>query len=313
MGHSDTVYLLNGRCIEGEFSNTYELERISAAMIERIEILRGPSSVLYGADALGGVINIITRHPREGLELSLEAQYGANADGEGTRRTLAFDIRGGSDKLRYGLYASALRRSPYDEGETAQVTVPQSGSQIPPSSHPNPQISNNLQDSYEVDVDYRDDAEVDTVGGEVEFSLTDNLNLGLEFSYLQEQREKAYISSRYATTLVANGKTIQAANIPARWHDDNERPDLAATIDWAMNERLDVRYRLQSSRYEKDRVVYALSYADLGYTSQADSASSENQSTLRQGVNELTSVWRPAGIPAGAFAGELRPGFQGAG
>jgi outer membrane receptor protein involved in Fe transport len=35
--------------------------------IEQIEIVRGPSSVLYGSDALGGVVNIVTRRAREGL------------------------------------------------------------------------------------------------------------------------------------------------------------------------------------------------------------------------------------------------------
>ncbi|WP_200197157.1 TonB-dependent receptor plug domain-containing protein [Halorhodospira abdelmalekii] len=57
----DTVILIDGRRVIGEPSRRYELNRIPAGRIERIEIVKGPGSVLYGSDALGGVINIITK------------------------------------------------------------------------------------------------------------------------------------------------------------------------------------------------------------------------------------------------------------
>ena len=44
--------------------------------VERIEVVRGPSSVLYGSDAMGGVINIITHEPRERTEVEFTASYG---------------------------------------------------------------------------------------------------------------------------------------------------------------------------------------------------------------------------------------------
>lgn len=64
---SDILILLNGRRIPGEGSggtvqgNTYVLQRLNVANIERIEILRGPAGALYGSEAKDGVINIITR------------------------------------------------------------------------------------------------------------------------------------------------------------------------------------------------------------------------------------------------------------
>lgn len=45
--------------------------------VERIEVVRGPSSVLFGPDAMAGVINIITRRPAEGFRTDLTAAYGA--------------------------------------------------------------------------------------------------------------------------------------------------------------------------------------------------------------------------------------------
>src|SRR5690606_2109127 len=49
------------------------LARIPASSIERIEVLKGASSVLYGSDAIGGVINIITRKPRKGFRGDIQA------------------------------------------------------------------------------------------------------------------------------------------------------------------------------------------------------------------------------------------------
>lgn len=294
LGGSDTLYLIDGRRVEGEFSNSFELERIAASMIDRIEIVRGPASMLYGADALGGVVNIITKQPTSGLEGSVDLQYGANNHGDGERSLLSADLRGGSEALRFSLYANRMSRDPYAERETARVTVPQSGTQIAPSAHPNARIRKGLKDSYDVDVEYRDKADVDTIGGAVELLPTPELKLRLDLNAMQEDREGTYISSRYATTVLASGRPIQAANIPARQYDDNERLDTALGLDWSPFRTLDLRYRLQYSRYEKDRVAYAIPFADLGYATREASASAVNRSTMEQWVNELTGVWRPA-------------------
>lgn len=46
-------------------------------MAERVEVLRGPASVLYGSNAMGGVVNIVTRQPQEGVQTQVHAGYGA--------------------------------------------------------------------------------------------------------------------------------------------------------------------------------------------------------------------------------------------
>jgi vitamin B12 transporter len=57
------------------------LQNLSPSMIERIEIVRGPRSTLYGSDAMGGVVQIFTRR-REGTALGAEARYGSYETGE---------------------------------------------------------------------------------------------------------------------------------------------------------------------------------------------------------------------------------------
>lgn len=65
MNTNQSLILIDGRRLTGEdtstTANVYELNRININNVERIEIVRGPVSSLYGSDALGGVINIIMK------------------------------------------------------------------------------------------------------------------------------------------------------------------------------------------------------------------------------------------------------------
>ena len=72
--------------------------------VERIEVVRGPLSVLYGSDALGGVVNIITRRPTRERELDYTLSYGSF-------QSYQHRIRGGAQLGRFGFYATADRRS----------------------------------------------------------------------------------------------------------------------------------------------------------------------------------------------------------
>ncbi|WP_286592197.1 TonB-dependent receptor [Sphingobacterium sp. N143] len=59
---SYVMVLVDGQPMLGRNNGNFDLSRISVTNIERIEIIKGASSCLYGSDALGGAINIITRH-----------------------------------------------------------------------------------------------------------------------------------------------------------------------------------------------------------------------------------------------------------
>lgn len=75
---SDRVLiLLNGERLAAGSGSTIDLTQISAADIERIEIVKGATSALYGSEAMGGVINIITRQPIDPFSLMLEADAGS--------------------------------------------------------------------------------------------------------------------------------------------------------------------------------------------------------------------------------------------
>jgi outer membrane receptor for ferrienterochelin and colicins len=61
IGGQNIKILINGAPINGRENGNIDLNQINIANAERIEIVKGPMSVLYGSDALGGVINIITK------------------------------------------------------------------------------------------------------------------------------------------------------------------------------------------------------------------------------------------------------------
>ena len=65
-------------------SRSYDLSHLLVENIERIEILRGPQSTLYGSDAIGGIINIITRKGEGKPQLHLSTYGGSYRTFAGT-------------------------------------------------------------------------------------------------------------------------------------------------------------------------------------------------------------------------------------
>ncbi|MDR0624402.1 MAG: TonB-dependent receptor [Treponema sp.] len=71
MGEGRVLYLIDGRRVAGRIAQRLDGDTMPLSNVERIEIVRGPQSALYGSDGIGGVINIITKKP--GDKLSLQA------------------------------------------------------------------------------------------------------------------------------------------------------------------------------------------------------------------------------------------------
>ena len=86
-----TLILVDGERVTGRVGGVFDLRRLSTADIERVEIARGAASTQYGADAVAGVINIITRPPAEGVggDLRLRAATRKSLDATG-RLTLGW-------------------------------------------------------------------------------------------------------------------------------------------------------------------------------------------------------------------------------
>ncbi|MBL0731509.1 MAG: TonB-dependent receptor, partial [Desulfosarcina sp.] len=83
LGNKRTLVLIDGmRFSSGFRDTTVDLSEVPTEMIERIEIIRGPTSALYGSEGIGGVINIITKKAPKKFSGSAGVRYGMNTYGD---------------------------------------------------------------------------------------------------------------------------------------------------------------------------------------------------------------------------------------
>jgi outer membrane receptor for ferrienterochelin and colicins len=96
---SDTLFLLDGRRVSASSDvvahSDFELDWIPIEAIERIEIVRGPLSSLYGSEALGGVVNVVTRAETREWSGSARLRTGTLTDASGGRERQAGFYAGG--------------------------------------------------------------------------------------------------------------------------------------------------------------------------------------------------------------------------
>jgi vitamin B12 transporter len=95
-----SIVLIDGQRFGSATSGDAALSRIPLSQIERIEILRGPASSLYGADAIGGVIQIFTKRGDGAARLNASTGYGSYRTSDSS-----LGVSGGSELVSYSLQA----------------------------------------------------------------------------------------------------------------------------------------------------------------------------------------------------------------
>ncbi|MGC9472517.1 MAG: TonB-dependent receptor [Bacteroidales bacterium] len=106
--------LINSRPVVSSLASVYAIEQIPVTMIERVEIIRGGGSALYGSNAIAGTINIITREPEaNSVSLSNTTQLMSGMDADVHTGLNASVV---SDDYRAGVtvFGSSRTRNPYD-------------------------------------------------------------------------------------------------------------------------------------------------------------------------------------------------------
>lgn len=120
-----TQILMDSRPVFSSMASVYGLEQVPAAMIDRIEVVRGGGSAVYGANAIAGVVNIITKEPvRNFVNLTNTSNVNERA-GYDINTDLNASVMSENRKIGAYIFASHRTRSAYDRDDDGFSEVPQ--------------------------------------------------------------------------------------------------------------------------------------------------------------------------------------------
>ncbi|KQO28559.1 TonB-dependent receptor [Pseudomonas sp. Leaf83] len=198
---AQTLVLVDGQRIAAASSGTSSLEFLAPEQIERIEVVRGARSALYGSDAIGGVIQIFTRQG-DGQGLKPYARLAAGSDST-YQRTLG--LSGGDKRTRFHLGAAL------DETAGIDATRDSFGANGDDDAYRNRSFSLNLShrfnDNLQVgvsaldqrgQVEYDDvftgllpttDFQVSSLSGFIDGHLNEHWSSRLEIGHSKDQRD----------------------------------------------------------------------------------------------------------------------------
>lgn len=124
-GHYSQI-LMNSRPVFSALTGVYGLEQIPANMIDRIEVMRGGGSALFGSSAIGGTINIITRDPRENSAKISHTLTSIGPSGSlDNNTTLNASVVTDNDKAGIFIYGQSRYRDGYDHNGDGYTEVAQ--------------------------------------------------------------------------------------------------------------------------------------------------------------------------------------------
>ncbi len=116
------LVLIDGVPVVGRSSGNLDLSRFAIGNIKQIEVVKGPSSALFGSEALGGVINIITERPKTNKISGQVTLRAASFNNQNT--TISLNQRTG--KLGYSIFLDRLSTDGFDlaDGDEGQTVNP---------------------------------------------------------------------------------------------------------------------------------------------------------------------------------------------
>lgn len=182
-----TLVIIDGIEVNDSSSTSggYDFAHLMADNIERIEVLRGSQSALWGSDAMGGVINIITKAGKEGFSPSLGLELGNNDYTKGV-----VSISGAKDSSHFSLSASQVNTEGYSARDN----------EADDDSYDNKTVSlkagHNLTDIFAVDgvlrytnaeSEYDDDATTDFDSGNYSTTLQHQAKLNTHLDLLNNK------------------------------------------------------------------------------------------------------------------------------
>ena len=219
-----------------------DLNQISLEGVARIDVVKGAPSVLYGPNALGGVVNIITKKPTEKPYLSATAEYGVDGLDDAYKASLSHGMKVGN--FNYWLSYSHREWNSWDLADdfTPRIGKVTSGKKVLDQRF--------IEDGGErVNSDYQ----------------TDNFwgKVGLEPS----EDTELYANFHYITTEKGDSPNLDRVNV---FSDFTQFDRITAYDDWGIDlsakHAFSDRFSLQATLYYHDHSDDYTSYTDQTYT-----------------------------------------------
>lgn len=236
MGGEYVVFLIDGERMSGEGADhNIDFNRLNISDIERIEVVRGAASTLYDSNALGGVINIITKSAKRPLSGDINVRY-AGSNGE----NYSFSV--GAKVNRFSSYSTVGYR------HRSTYSIKDDNPQIETTVTPDGEVVKNENIDYGTTIyGYR----IWDVSQKFGYSFTDKLSADLKGSFYRNRRD-AKVGNKYYDLYkdyTVSGKVKYVFN-------ENHTLDVTYIYDWydkdkeffSLPARNDYRNRNQTAR-----------------------------------------------------------------
>lgn len=112
------LIMVDGKRLGGEAAynsaNAWDVDRIRMEDVEKVEIIRGPAGALYGSDAMGGVINVVTKTPDKTFA-TVNYEYGWYENGKGAGYKGNLYLQGAEKNYSYKINAGLNKNRTYED------------------------------------------------------------------------------------------------------------------------------------------------------------------------------------------------------
>ncbi|MCU7248926.1 TonB-dependent receptor domain-containing protein [Pseudomonas koreensis] len=274
---AQSLVLVDGQRIGNATSGDSNLQHLNIEQIERVEVLRGSRSVIYGSDAIGGVIQIFTRRGSEqGLQPRMHIGFGSNETWE---RSLG--LSGGDEKTRFNLGASLDETAGIDRSHQSYPS--DSDHDAYRNRSVSLSLSHALSDDIEIGANLLDnhgksefdspfgpsqqqpysDFDVSSLSSYVDARVNETWKTRLEFGH-SENREKTLdklsdersVFNTYRDSVTwQNDLTLDARNsliLGGDWYEDRVNSSTAFDEDSRWNRAAFIQHRYQADSFSTE-------------------------------------------------------------